>query len=363
MDLLEVALVCWQWYYAAFPLIYAHCRLSSIISLKILCRTLKSSKGLSPRVRTLSFSRIYTLTGDAHWERESYEEGRLYEKALVRLFTVLPRTTEISIEISAYRLPWLAKSVAASSSLLTSLCIGAVGFTTRSFDDGMCFPHLRSLTIEIGIIIGPTTWPSMPQLRSLRIKNMTTVLHNENTGLLGSFPPLIRVELLRTFIRSTNNNDLLTPGELQPGIQDLVIFDSFMPSLVCFPSPSMGHCESLRTLTLALGKWPILAQSLSVLPNLELLTMMQLTQDEVKYSSQQYNTDSMLDTLIQLLGDAHCTPSLKTVRIACRRDVWNNENTNKLQEIAKARSLHLEVKVIEGLFVLISSVMIRSNKH
>lgn len=91
--------------------------------------------------------------------------------------------------------------------------------------------------------------------------------------------------------------------------------------------------------------------------------MMQLTQDEVKYSSQQYNTDSMLDTLIQLLGDAHCTPSLKTVRIACRRDVWNNENTNKLQEIAKARSLHLEVKVIEGLFVLISSVMIRSNKH
>lgn len=35
--------------------------------------------------------------------------------------------------------------------------------------------------------------------------------------------------------------------------------------------------------------------------------MMQLTQDEVKYSSQQYNTDSMFDTLIQLLGDAHYT--------------------------------------------------------
>lgn len=349
--------MCWQWYYAAFPLIYAHCRLSSIPSLQLLCRTLKPSKGLSPRVRTLSFSRIYSLTGDAHWENDSYDEGRLLEKALVRLFTVLPRTTEISIEISAYRLPWLAKSVAANSSLLTSLCIGAVGFTTRSFDDGMCFPHLRSLTIEINIIIGPTTWPSMPQLRSLRIKNMTTVLHNQNTGILGSFPSLIRVELLRTFFRSSNNNDLLTPGELQPGIQDLVIFDSFLPSLVCFPSPSMGHCESLRTLTLALGKWPMLAQSVSILLNLEVLTMMQLTQDFVKYSSQQYNTDSMFDTLIQLLGDAHYTPSLQTVRVACRRDVWNNENSNKLQEIAKARSLHLELVImVNALFIRIVSI-------
>lgn len=101
----------------------------------------------------------------------------------------------------------------------------------------------------------------------------------------------------------------------------------------------------------------MLAQSVSILLNLEVLTMMQLTQDFVKYSSQQYNTDSMFDTLIQLLGDAHYTPSLKTVRVACRRDVWNNENSNKFQEIAKARSLHLELVImVNALLIRIVSI-------
>lgn len=45
------------------------------------------------------------------------------------------------------------------------------------------------------------------------------------------------------------------------------------------------------------------------LPNLEVLTMIQLIRDEVTFPYVWDNTGSMFDSLVPLLSEAHLTPS------------------------------------------------------
>lgn len=222
------------------------------------------------------------------------------------------KTADMDIEICASSLPRFAASVAASNAILTSLHIGWKGtFKLPKFKGGMTFRHLQNLTIEIGILTTQIMWPNMPQLRSLRIKR--SVLCDGSADFrppdFTSFPPLVRVELIKTYLQIRDGRDILSTGELKVGIQYLVVFDSNLPSFTIFPSSSISHWATLRHLTLVTDKWPKAGHPMTSLPNLEVLTMIQLIRDEVTFPYVWDDTGSMFDSLVPLLSEAHLTPS------------------------------------------------------
>lgn len=76
--------------------------------------------------------------------------------------------------------------------------------------------------------------------------------------------------------------DILDPGQLKIGIQDLTIFKSFvnLPDFNLFPPSTIHHYSSLRHFTLAGHGCPVAGLPLAPLSDLEILTIMQLHKRE-----------------------------------------------------------------------------------
>lgn len=346
---LSIALVCTQWYCAVLPIIYTHCQVRSVSSLELLCRTLSTSKELSSRVLSLTNSRIDCPATWNPWLYRSLQWGERFEDTLAHLCKVLPKNVNMDIEIYESSVPRLVSSPEMSGGMLTSLRIVRDHNTLQNMglEHGMHLPYLRSLSLEGFQFDRQIMWPNMPQLRSLRV--MGCIMPETSLGLFASLPSPVRVEFITTAFHSRAGVDMLSLVGLKSGIQDLVFFDSLLhlSTITLFPSSAIRHYTSLRSLTLAAYVWPVSGLPPAPFPDLEVLTLMQLHPGETVYRDERIDTRAILTCIRSLLSQGHLTPSLKVVRIRCFVHVWNTAESDEVEEIARARSLRLEVRTIK----------------
>lgn len=355
-DLLNVARVCVHWNYAATPLIYTNCEARSATSLKRLHRTLKRSPVLMSHVRTISNIKV---SFPASWFSMTYPllvKDQKSEDALVRLIETLALTEaiELNLEIPESSVPRFFALIATSGAHLTSLHINGDYLLHErrivAFTPEMCFPFLRSLTLEFVSLRQIFDLPNMPQLRSLCLL-ASHVATRDPILLFARLPLLMRVEIVTTEFWEGNCMDILNPGQLKTGIQDLTIFESFdnLPDFNLFPPSTIHHYSSLRRLTLAGHGCPVAGLPLAPLSNLEIFTIMQLHRREtINRADESPEPELLFKNLCALLTQAHLTPSLKVVRVRCFRHLWNTTDSAEFETIVKERSLHLEIRMIEA---------------
>lgn len=342
--LFSVALVCWHWHYAAFPLVYSHVRIMAFNSLERFCKTLTKSPKIASAIRTFSNSTDYFPTNWRSYKDASLVMNIRFEKAISSLCKVLPVTSKMDLEISASSLTRLAASLSQSRAALTSLHIALDIRRPKNpeLPSGMRFPHLQSLTLEHYNFSHQIIWPDMPHLHCLRI--VRSYVHGAHVKLFAGLPPLARVELIRMKFASGDCRDMLAPGELEVGIQDLIFYESPSPNNTLFPFPSTNHYASLRRLTLAAPNWPVIGIPTNPLLNLEVLTIMPLPSCVGSWPG----SDLTFGGLCSFLTKVHLTPSLKLLRIGCWSDKWVTSEMYRLQEVLEERSLHVEVRMIDG---------------
>lgn len=144
------------------------------------------------------------------------------------------------------------------------------------------FPFLRNLTLQFVSLRQFFELPnSMPQLRYLCLL-ASHVATREPILLFARLPLLKRVEIVTTDFWQGDCMDILDPGQLKIGIQDLTIFISFvnLPDFNLFPPSTIHHYSSLRHFTLAGHGCPVAGLPLAPLSDLEILTIMQLHKRE-----------------------------------------------------------------------------------
>ena len=347
-----IALVCVRWRRIADMLLYQHVRISSLKSLGVLRRTLKSRGNME--MQKFSY-RSSDVTENDNAKRKWKAEKNLLEEICGCLQDV---SLNFKLIQSSSDGLLLQSNIGMNVTSLHIVASSTSGTSWDVFPYDVAIPRLESLTLDTFVLDEIPSWPCMPNLQCLRLISCALFEVADSKAMFEPMCNLKRLELHHVHYQADSFPQLLKL--CAPTLEQLVVLDVSGPNL----ASTMGDlrsCSSLKKLYIGPHAFPIAPLTFNMAerfpPSLEELAIYELSKPIFVF----WPLDVLPNTvgLEKMLDSFDASTSLKRICVQGHTDQWKERKTEfekKCQRVEVQFKLDLVKGMNLGSFFLLLSL-------